>query len=66
MRYYIRIRESENIEKRFRIFYSIFSPFSISFADSLGISPYFGKRLGYLASYGEIRCIFYKQNHIYC
>lgn len=37
----------------------------ISFVDSLGTSPYLGKRLDHLASYGEIRCIFYKQNHIY-
>ncbi len=70
MRYYIRIRVSENIKKRFRIFYSIFSPFFgkkianrvvikiISLADSLGISPYLGKRLDYLASYGEMRCYF--------
>lgn len=37
----------------------------ISFVDSLGISPYLGKQLTHLASYGEIKCIFYKQNHIY-
>ncbi len=37
----------------------------ISFVESLGSSPYIGKRLSHLSQYGEIRCIFYKQNHIY-
>lgn len=37
----------------------------ISFIESLGSSPYVGKRLLHLSQYGEIRCTFYKQDHIY-
>ena len=37
----------------------------ISFVESLGSSPYLGKQISHLSQYGEIRCAFYKQNHIY-
>lgn len=37
----------------------------ISFIESLGRSPHLGKKLSRLSQYGEIRCTFYKQNHIY-
>lgn len=37
----------------------------ISFTNSLGTSPYIGQQLLHLSKYGEIRCAFYKQDHIY-
>ncbi len=37
----------------------------ISFVESLKNSPQLGKRLLHLSQHGEIRCAFYKQNHIY-
>lgn len=37
----------------------------ISFVESLGNSQYIGKQLLHLSQYGEIRCAFYKQDHIY-
>lgn len=35
------------------------------FVESLGRCPHLGKELSHLAWFGEIRCVFYKQNHIY-
>lgn len=37
----------------------------ITFVSSLEENPQIGKLLTHLSSYGEIRCVFYKQNHIY-
>lgn len=37
----------------------------VSFVSTLGTSPYIGRRLATLSSYGEVRCAYYKQNHIY-
>lgn len=37
----------------------------ITFIESLGRSPRLGRELSHLSRYGEIRCAFYKQNHIY-
>lgn len=37
----------------------------LSFVDTLASSPYMGKQLLHLSRYGEIRCAFYKQNHVY-
>mgnify|MGYP003003515448 CR=1 FL=1 len=37
----------------------------ISFVESLGHSPRMGRELLHLSRYGEERCAFYKQNHIY-
>lgn len=37
----------------------------ISFVESLGSSPYIGKRIPDLSDSENIRCAFYKQNHIY-
>ncbi len=37
----------------------------ISFIESLGHAPHLGKKVLRLSQYGEIKCVFYKQNHIY-
>ncbi len=37
----------------------------ISFVDTLGRFPRMGKQLSHLSGSSEIRCVFYKQNHIY-
>lgn len=37
----------------------------IAFVETLAQSPCMGKPLLYLSKYGDIRCVFYKQNHIY-
>lgn len=37
----------------------------IAFIESLGGSPRLGRELSHLSRHGEIRCVFYKQNHIY-
>ena len=37
----------------------------ISFVSDLGCSPKIGKRIVHLSQYGEIRCVYYKINHIY-
>ena len=37
----------------------------ISFIESLGHAPHLGKKVLRLSQYGEMKCVFYKQNHIY-
>ncbi len=37
----------------------------ISFIESLGHAPHLGKKVLRLSQYGEIKCVFYTQNHIY-
>lgn len=37
----------------------------IAFVESLANTPYLGKHLLHLSQFGEVRCVFYKQNHIY-
>lgn len=37
----------------------------INFVSSIKITPYIGKKLSNLSQVGEVRCVLYKQNHIY-
>lgn len=37
----------------------------IDFVESLSDAPQQGKQLLHLSQFGEVRCAFYKQNHIY-
>ncbi len=37
----------------------------LSYVNTLSYSPKLGKRISSLSEYGEVRCAFYKKNHIY-